>query len=73
MLKIIDHKEYRQHLLQKCFQLFFPKSLPDVTMRPLAMELLFPETVPFNKLACYFQEIFVSCVEARHEGGDSSQ
>jgi len=34
--------------------------------------LVFPETVPFDELAHHFQEMFVSYVKARHEGGDNS-
>jgi AcrR family transcriptional regulator len=38
MPKIVDHKEYRKELLDKCFSLFTRKGYSNVTMREIAAE-----------------------------------
>lgn len=39
MPKLVDHDEYRQQLLQQCFELFADKGYLDVPMRQIASEL----------------------------------
>jgi AcrR family transcriptional regulator len=39
MPKIVDHDQYREELIQKCFELFSKKGYSNVTMREIAKQL----------------------------------